>query len=94
MFYKKCWTKHGRNMAIHHVQECVTNIFANLCVEHPTNDHDMLMESYCAKKSKKNVVQKCWTKPGRDMPIHHVQACATNIFQSFGWNMLLMPMTH
>src|SRR5580704_12025733 len=70
--------------------------FPQIWVEHPTNAHDMLMDSYCTKTCKKNVLTKCWTKvtkPGRNLAIHRVQECATNIFHKFGWNIRPLPMT-
>jgi hypothetical protein len=72
----------------------VRQTFPEISVQHPTNAHDMQMDSYCAKIFKENVLQKCWIKPGRNMAIHHVQESATNIFPKLRWNMPSMTITH
>jgi hypothetical protein len=86
----KTWQKYGNSLC---ASMCDKH-FPQIWVEHAIDAHDIPMDSYCAKISNKNVLPKCWTKPGRNMGIHHVQECLTNILQTFGWNIPAMPMTH
>jgi hypothetical protein len=85
----KPWQKFGNSLC---ASMCDKH-FPQIWVEHAIDAHDILMDSYCAKISNKNVLQKYCTKPGRNMAIHHVQECASNIFHKFGWNIPPMPIT-